>query len=305
VRTPGIRAAFALAAALAAAGSADAVTLARNGIGQALIYPFYTVDNAQDTLISVVNPTAVGKVVEVRFLEGHNGVDVLDLVLFLSPHDVWTASISQISDDGGAMLRTSDTSCTLPPIPAAGENFSSALYDGSAGLPNDGGPYDITRLREGSIDMIAGGDIVPGSRTDNATIHPADFIGRTGVPDCASLDPLRFRDDLVAPTGGVFGSGSVVNVGLGTYFPYNGTRWRISPSFHSSAHTRADWLRWKTRTRATDLASQTPRSSTKTAGRFRFATTMRSTRSAPSSWPTRSTTNISSPPASARAPTGW
>lgn len=208
-------------ATLVATAPAHAVTLARNGIGQALIYPFYTVDNSQDTLISVVNPTDIGKAVQVSFLEGHSGRDVLDVIVFLKAHDVWTASVSQISDTGGARLKTTDTSCTLPVIPQDGIDFSSASYDGSEGQGNDGGPYDITRLREGSINLIAGGDIVQASPTDLATTHRVDFIGGGTPPDCASLDPLHFYADLAPPTGGIYGSGSVINVGIGTLFTYN------------------------------------------------------------------------------------
>jgi len=215
-----LHAAF-LLIALATSASASAVTLARNGIGQALIYPFYTVDNSQDTLISVVNPTEISKAVQVSFLEGHAGQHVLDLIVFLRPHDVWTAAVSQISDTGGARLHTSDTSCTLPPVPTDGLDFSSASYDGSSGQGNDGGPFDITRLREGLINLIAGGDIVPASPTDLAITHRVDFIGGVAPPDCASLDPVHFYSDLVAPTGGIYGSGSVINVGVGTLFAYN------------------------------------------------------------------------------------
>ena len=208
-------------ATLALAPFAHAVTLADDGIGEALIYPYYTVNNSQDTLVSLVNASDVGKAVQVRFLEGHNGVDVLDIVVFLGAHDAWTASASFVPETGGAVLRSSDTSCTLPPIPAEGVPFTSANYDGSAGTGNNGGPYDISRLREGSINMIAGGDIAPGTATDAAIEHPANFFNGTAAPNCGSIDPLHFRNDLVAPTEGVYGSGTIIDVGIGTFFAYN------------------------------------------------------------------------------------
>ena len=106
--------------------SVSAVSLSPSGIGQVLVYPYYTVNKGQDTLISVVNASGISKAVQVRFLEGYNGRDTLSFVLYLSPHDVWTAAISQVADDGGAMLKTSDASCTDPQIPAAGVALRSA-----------------------------------------------------------------------------------------------------------------------------------------------------------------------------------
>jgi hypothetical protein len=202
--------------------TASAVTLDPRGIGQALIYPYYTVNKSQDTLISVVNASGVSKVVQVRFLEGYNGRDTLDFLLYLSPHDVWTAAISQIADDGGAILRTSDASCTDPLIPAGGVALRSAGYDGSGAVPADAGPASITRTREGLIEFFAIADIMPGSPTDVAITHTQSGVpGEGSPPGCATLSHSTIQADEVAPTAGIFGSGSIVNVAEGTYFAYN------------------------------------------------------------------------------------
>ncbi|MCS6997690.1 MAG: hypothetical protein NZ533_12255, partial [Casimicrobiaceae bacterium] len=79
-----------LAAAVAAgasalAGTAGAVAINADGLGQALIYPYYTARDGQTTFVSVVNTTTQGKVVKVRFREALNTDDVLDFNLFLSP----------------------------------------------------------------------------------------------------------------------------------------------------------------------------------------------------------------------------
>ena len=65
--------------ALGAAGAAQAVNLNPDGLGQVLIYPYYTTrtdgaGNAYNSLLSVVNSTASVKAVKVRFLEGKNSV---------------------------------------------------------------------------------------------------------------------------------------------------------------------------------------------------------------------------------------
>jgi hypothetical protein len=75
---------------LGAAGVAQAVNVSENGIGNVLIYPYYTVNkdsngNSYNTLMSVVNTTASTKAVKVRFREGKNSVEVLDFNVFPVP----------------------------------------------------------------------------------------------------------------------------------------------------------------------------------------------------------------------------
>ncbi|HEY6940284.1 hypothetical protein [Dokdonella sp.] len=203
------------------AGLANAVDLNPDGLGQVLIYPYYTVNKNQDSLFSVVNTADIGKAVKVRFLEGYNSREVLDFNLYLSPNDVWTARVSQLSDDGGAAVFTSDKSCTYPPISAAGEPFRSSAYAGGSVFPADGGPTDITRTREGYVELIEMGEIIPGSPLDNATLHEQDGTPNGGTPSCtASAIGNSAGQYLTAPAGGLFGAGSIVNVGEGTFFAY-------------------------------------------------------------------------------------
>src|SRR5690242_2832309 len=114
--------ALAGAGVLGLAGAAQAVNLNPDGLGQVLIYPYYTTradgaGNNFNSLLSVVNTTASVKAVKVRFLEGKNSAEVLDFNLYLSPKDVWTTAIVPMG--GGAGIVTSDNSCTIPAIPAA------------------------------------------------------------------------------------------------------------------------------------------------------------------------------------------
>ncbi len=59
---------------LGVAGSAQAIYQDPNNLGQALVYPYYTVQsaggNAFNTFVSVTNTTTSVKVVKVRFREG-------------------------------------------------------------------------------------------------------------------------------------------------------------------------------------------------------------------------------------------
>jgi hypothetical protein len=204
------------------AGLANAVDLNPDGLGQVLIYPYYTVNKSQDTLFAVVNTTGVGKAVKVRFLEGYNSREVLDFNLFLSPFDVWTAAVSQVSDDGGAKLSTSDHSCTYPVI--NNQPFFDLAYTGGSIAPfnvPDDGPQGIDRTREGYMELISMGDIVPGSALDGTTTHNQTGTPNEGTPDCVTGILTSAATDLVPPTGGLFGDAAIANVGEGTFFPYN------------------------------------------------------------------------------------
>src|SRR6185369_1065351 len=102
--------AIAIATALGAAVSpSEAVLLNPRGSGQVLIYPYYTV-NHQQTLVSVINATAHGKALKVRFREAYNGRDVANFNVYLGPYDSWVASVFDTSSDdtGGAAVATND-----------------------------------------------------------------------------------------------------------------------------------------------------------------------------------------------------
>lgn len=206
--------------AMMSALPATAVTLNPKGLGQALIYPYYTVNKGQDTLVSVVNASDVGKYALVQFREGYNGRAVLEFYLYLSARDTWTAVISE-GEDGGAKLVTADSSCTRPAIPAApaGQPFSATQYTGLSVAPwdvPDSGPQTIARVREGHIEIIARGDIAPGSALDIAITPPS---AGEAPPDCASVPVGSFVTEL-APGNALSGSASIVNVAEGTFFTY-------------------------------------------------------------------------------------
>src|ERR1700687_5673083 len=112
--------------ALGATGAAQALSVNPDGLGQALIYPYFTTQGTNapyNSLLSVVNSTNSGKVVKVRFLEGKNSKEVLDFNLWLAPKGVGTAAIVPMG--AGAGILTSALSCTTPAIPTAGQPFSN------------------------------------------------------------------------------------------------------------------------------------------------------------------------------------
>jgi hypothetical protein len=214
-------AALAGVGALGVAGTADAVNVNPGGLGQVLIYPYYTVNStalggAYNSLLSVVNSTASTKAVKVRFLEGKNSREVLDFNLFLSKHDVWTAAILPApvvsGGVGGGEVLTQDNSCTIPSnsFLKAGVQFVNYAYTGSN---DDKGGAGLDRTREGYVEIIEMATYPSFTCVSIQVTHVA------GVPfDCAGLSdaeasqrPFTAR----SASGGLFGGMSLINVGSG------------------------------------------------------------------------------------------
>jgi hypothetical protein len=211
------------------ANMASAVNLNPDGLGQVLLYPYYTVNAHQQTLLSVVNTTAVGKAVKVRFLEGYNSREVLDFNLFLSKFDVWTANVFALSDGGvgtagtgdAAGIFTTDNSCTAPAFTTTGLSngvgYQAFLPYAFTGNNSDTGPTTNDRTREGHFEMIQMSDITGVSLSTKIT-HV------NGVPPgCATAEALFDTDptQTVPPTGGLFGAAAVVNTANGTFYTFN------------------------------------------------------------------------------------
>lgn len=203
--------------AVGVAGTAGAVHVNPDGLGQALIYPYYTVRSGVDTYLSVVNTTASVKAVKVRFLEGKRSREVLDFNLYLSPFDVWTGAVVATAD--GAKLVTADKSCTSPAIPSGGVAFRNALFS-----TYDGEDGSLDRTREGHIEIIEMGDYVASSVT---TSVPWGVTHVNGVPrDCGVLTGTAA--DIAAPdnvitvgAGGMSGTAALMNVANGTQHAYD------------------------------------------------------------------------------------
>ena len=202
----------AIAVAVTGASAAHAVHVNPDGLGQVLLYPYYTVQNDFVTAVHIVNTTAQAKAVKVRFLEGKNSREVLDFNLYLSPYDVWTGSVVPDAANG-AKLVSSDTSCTRGTITSAGVPFRN--FDYSA----EDTPVDLNRRREGYIELIEMGVL-----TDSAQIKAVTHVN--GVPaDCAAIRTADQNNaiQVSAPTGGLFGSGNLVSVEGGVRTSYDPT----------------------------------------------------------------------------------
>lgn len=215
--------------------AAQAVEMSQSGTGQVLLYPYYTTQGTNSTLVTVVNTTAVGKAVKVRFREAKASKEVLDFNLYMSPYDVWTAAVVADAASGGAKLLVTDTSCTVPGI-ATAVNGSGEVAFRNYAYYNDGIGAGLDRTREGYLEIIEMGE------TDNA--FDVDPSGSTvglqtaithsgGVPSNCTLVQNGWKtggvflaggaDPLNNPTGGLMGTATVMNVDEGTDYSYDPT----------------------------------------------------------------------------------
>jgi len=220
--------------ALSGMGAAEAVNLAPEGLGQALIYPYYTVRNgangfAYNTLLSVVNTTASAKAVKVRFLEGKNSKEVLDFNLFLSRFDVWTAAV--VATANGAAVTSTDNSCILPEqLPAAGQNFVNFAYS------SDGADSSLDRTREGYVEILEMATFPDNSTTALIVTHSNGVPGQ-GSFTCADNSDSQAANDASAPQGGLFGGLTLINVFDGSAYSQDATA--LDHVFDSAVYNNA------------------------------------------------------------------
>ena len=207
-------AALGLVIALATALPATAVHVAPDGVGQALIFPYYSAlprdGNRFNTYLSIRNGDALyGKALRVRFREGRNGREVRGFNLFLPPGDMWAGAV--VPYLGGTAIVTRDQSCTSPAFPidfAPGSipvlAFTNTAYTGANA---DGYGSDAERMAEGYIEALEMARFSFES-PDPAT-HCADYIAE------------RVAGAFGDPSGGISGTLTVINVQDGTDFTVN------------------------------------------------------------------------------------
>lgn len=207
--------AFACVATALVAMPASALYVNPQGTGSVLLFPYYSVNAGQQTVLSVVNTTARAKIFKVQFREGYNSREVLDFNLVLAPHDTWAATIFA-QDDSDARLVTRDASCTHPekyewtgPFPGGG--YQQAFYDFAyTAHHEDTGPISPARRREGHFEVVELAELTGALAAAVTGQHP---------PNCLpfrQIDPLSA--DLRAPAGGVYGDFAIVDVAEGTLF---------------------------------------------------------------------------------------
>ena len=208
----------------APATSATALAPSTSGVGNVLLVPYFTTQNGNATLLSIVNSDTVnGKAVKVRFRGAANSDDVFDFQIYLSPSDVWTANVSQAAS-GLSMLATGDASCTLPSattlnttpfvtnrLPAVSSTFTAA--------------QQASWTREGYVEIFNMADIPPVTTTNGSSLFEQIKHVNGVPPGCpgqnstgSAFTPLT-KDvtttyaaiGLAAPTTGLFGGATIIN----------------------------------------------------------------------------------------------
>ena len=220
---------------LASSIAAAVFSLGATGVAQAanegnlLVVPYYTAQDANSTLLSLVNTdTANGKAVKVRFRGAANSDDVYDFQVFLSPGDVWTANVSK-GATGAAQLTTTDKSCTKP---------EAAVLNKTAFLTNRldqklTGDALANGTREGYVEIINMGDIPKiGNAAAGTLYHAVKHV--KGVAPCSGAGWDALNDNVTTelrnPTGGLMANWTIINTvgaaawsGEAVNVPFTGT----------------------------------------------------------------------------------
>ena len=200
-----------------------------DGIGHVLLVPYYSVQNGNNTLLSIVNTdTTNGKVVKVRFRGASNSDDVFDFQIFMSPGDVWNANV-HINADGKAELFTADKSCTLPASVNQGfvtDRLPSTYTTAQKNAQTLEGYIEILNtadIRKARFTLPQTGLEVGDNPLYQATKHVGGvapcttaILDRTGV-DPVKHDPSTDTDNaafqgLTYPTSGLLANWTIINV---------------------------------------------------------------------------------------------
>ncbi len=144
--------------------SVQAINIAQDGIGEVLVFPYYTTRGGWQSYFNITNTSERTILVKVRWHEGVNSRDARDFIVALSPNDVWTAAvIPDPEGTGAARVVTSDKSCTAPALThkdtdrsdaLKGVDFTNLAYTGQNA---DGGAPSLDRTKEGYFTVFVMG----------------------------------------------------------------------------------------------------------------------------------------------------
>lgn len=192
---------------------ARAVQLNPSGLGQVLLFPYYTArstpEGAYATLFVVTNTTSDAKVLRVRFRESRNGREAAGANLYLRAFDSWSGAV--YVGDGGLRAGSQDHSCTDPLfIPLTNAQYSESNADGEDTSPD--------RSAEGYIEIIEMGVIADPTLLD--AMEPKWIDSTLVYPNCYDVRdiPLDNQTKVAPPSGGMTGSAFLINVLEGTLY---------------------------------------------------------------------------------------
>jgi len=173
-------------------------TVNPEGLGNRLVFPYFTTQSDNATLINIVNTdTVYGKALKVRFRGAGNSDDIYDFQVLMSPGDIWTAAVTQDAE-GYSQLATSDKTCTIPSnVNASFKNVNRL----------DSTKDTAAQTREGYIEVINMFDIVDIAGTTTDLFNRVKHVN--GVAPCsgAAIDALVSEFTSVGGTTATSGPG--------------------------------------------------------------------------------------------------
>jgi hypothetical protein len=173
---------------------AQAVHVDADGHGQALVFPYYIARSegaaAWYTYLSIANHSGRAKALRVRLREARSGREVLAFNLFLHADDTWAGAAGQPAASAPLVFFTTDVSCMHPKVPHEGIPIAAADGEGYVEV------LEMAALRGPAAQAVA--------------------VGTSGVPNnCAAVAGDLPASDLDAPTGGLSGTLSLVDIRSG------------------------------------------------------------------------------------------
>jgi len=206
-----------LASGVAFSGNANAIHLAEDGVGQALLAPMYLADYGYTTKIAIVNHSTEKAVkAKVVLRSAVTSTELLDFILYLSPGDVWRGEIRQqdLDKDGTTetVLYSADDSIKNDQVPAGsgvpvnadGTTFGSILPVTQKIFIQNVGNGDTEKM--GHIEIIGlyavDGDInVPGSAIPISQGMSKFALAKIfDTPRVTGLDPINTPTETTDPT---------------------------------------------------------------------------------------------------------
>lgn len=151
--------------------AANAVNISSDGLGEAIVAPYYSVRDGWATLLNINNTTAAPLLVKIRVREAYNGRGVADMLVGLAAHDSFVGLLLEDSN-GDLLLRSADSpnqdgkrSCTSLSQTNDGIEYTMFDHQGFAASESDGGPGSDSpadtmsetakdRMREGYIEVF-------------------------------------------------------------------------------------------------------------------------------------------------------
>lgn len=190
------------------------VRMDSGGLGEGLLFPFYTTLNGQTTLLNIQNHSPDAKALKLRVLETLQGSEALTLNIYLGAHARWSAALT-LPQDGNtlpAALLGNGKGCTVPQLTQAIPLSPSRIDD-----PNIDFWGEFTR--RGYVEVVEMGTLEPAlaQMAADATSADCDALETRLLEGAWVQNP---NAGLRAPSGALRGDAVILDTADGTSFGY-------------------------------------------------------------------------------------